>query len=450
MRTFSTTLLFLTLTSISFGQSVWTSHGGQGTVNYNNASTWSCSGTCATAAPQATILTGDQVIISMGDIVKLAADLKIYGDITINLGAQLGDNDNEKISILADNGNYPQPFPNGVFGSMHNEGIVSIDDKFHNDGNSFNSGVLFCDEYHNDGYQCNSGDITAPSKFENHGGRIECCGNIYTDQLKLKKQTSNKGYTFYTGTGGLGAGGESTEPSWGESVVLCQNICNVANTNDPAVISIGGDNSNSGGDVLQNNNVQESYTASNPADPDLVTFCDFGLLPVTLVDFNIETSEGQTLLNWTTVSEINNDFFTVLRSFDGEQWAEIGIVDGFGNTTETKLYSFIDRPNHFGIIYYRLKQTDFNGLTELFDIRSVEFQNEETLIYPNPAHNTINIVTKNPLNELIVISTLGQLVTNKTQSTKHNNKWIELDITNLDAGMYIIKINNKIVNFVKQ
>lgn len=62
----------------------------------------------------------------------------------------------------------------------------------------------------------------------------------------------------------------------------------------------------------------------------------------------------------------------------------------------------------------------------------------------------ISIDSKNQLNELIVINPLGKLVTNKTQSTKHNSKWIELDITNLDAGMYIIKMNNKKVNFVKQ
>lgn len=66
-------------------------------------------------------------------------------------------------------------------------------------------------------------------------------------------------------------------------------------------------------------------------------------------------------LNWATASEINNDYFTVQKSPDGEGFSGIATVDGAGNSSTVREYTCNDYTPAQGINYYRIKQTDFNG-----------------------------------------------------------------------------------------
>ncbi|MEJ0054309.1 MAG: hypothetical protein WDN75_00850 [Bacteroidota bacterium] len=49
-------------------------------------------------------------------------------------------------------------------------------------------------------------------------------------------------------------------------------------------------------------------------------------LPITLVSFNGRINDGVTELTWSTATEHNNDFFTVERSEDGEQFIPVATV----------------------------------------------------------------------------------------------------------------------------
>ena len=88
-----------------------------------------------------------------------------------------------------------------------------------------------------------------------------------------------------------------------------------------------------------------------------VTDCS---LPVDLVDFSAVCNEGNIILNWMTASEMNNDFFTIERSYDQYTWEEIGIVQGAGNSNQINNYSLIDDSFTEETLFYRLKQTDYN------------------------------------------------------------------------------------------
>ena len=75
----------------------------------------------------------------------------------------------------------------------------------------------------------------------------------------------------------------------------------------------------------------------------------------------------------------------------------IGTVKGAGNSTQTRYYSFTDEaPIPKGWLgswsYYRLKQTDFDGKFEYFNIEAVSCDDEINLItiYPNPADDIIH------------------------------------------------------------
>jgi hypothetical protein len=88
-------------------------------------------------------------------------------------------------------------------------------------------------------------------------------------------------------------------------------------------------------------------------------------------------------LNWTTASEKDNDYFTIWRSFDGENWEGISNLFGAGNSNHEIKYEYTDRnirlqQTSHKTIYYRLSQTDYDGTAEYFQIIPIELKSEKT------------------------------------------------------------------------
>jgi uncharacterized repeat protein (TIGR01451 family) len=93
--------------------------------------------------------------------------------------------------------------------------------------------------------------------------------------------------------------------------------------------------------------------------------CDIPL-PIDLLAFNSKVRPDRVELNWTTGTEINNDYFTIERSRDLYGWEVMGFVEGAGNSSVPLSYSYSDLRPLDGVGYYRLKQTDFDGKYEYF------------------------------------------------------------------------------------
>ena len=104
-------------------------------------------------------------------------------------------------------------------------------------------------------------------------------------------------------------------------------------------------------------------------------------LPIELVDFQVIARTEFVHVNWSTASETNNDFFTVECSVNGTNWVDVGFVDGAGTTSLRQDYEFIHRFPHSGLSYYRLKQNDYDGAYRYSDIRSVNFDQKNELLY---------------------------------------------------------------------
>jgi hypothetical protein len=92
-------------------------------------------------------------------------------------------------------------------------------------------------------------------------------------------------------------------------------------------------------------------------------------LPIELLYFTGEynVNNGFDELKWLTASESNNDRFEIYSSIDGEYWDFVGQVDGAGNSTETISYYYNNKTSST-LVYYRLKQIDYNGDFEYSDI----------------------------------------------------------------------------------
>ncbi len=121
-------------------------------------------------------------------------------------------------------------------------------------------------------------------------------------------------------------------------------------------------------------------------------------LPVKLISFNAEVKEQTVTLTWKTASEINNDYFTIERSYDGENFENLQYIRGAGNSTIMKVYTATDSEPKFGTIYYRLKQTDYDGKFEVFNIISINIKGAETdaitieNVFPNPFKDNFDLV----------------------------------------------------------
>jgi hypothetical protein len=91
---------------------------------------------------------------------------------------------------------------------------------------------------------------------------------------------------------------------------------------------------------------------------------------------------------WTTSSELNNDYFTIENSKSGEFFQAVTKVKGNGTTSEEYTYIAWDNAPHTGLSYYRLRQTDFDGISKTFKPVSVEVdatsQNAQLVLSPNP------------------------------------------------------------------
>jgi hypothetical protein len=88
-------------------------------------------------------------------------------------------------------------------------------------------------------------------------------------------------------------------------------------------------------------------------------------LPITLASFTGTPTarQGGVLLEWKTVSEVNNYGYTVQRKSDGE-FADLpgAFIAGKGTTAEPQSYSYVDRSiMGAGTYTYRLKQHDVDG-----------------------------------------------------------------------------------------
>ena len=70
-------------------------------------------------------------------------------------------------------------------------------------------------------------------------------------------------------------------------------------------------------------------------------------------------------LKWSTAQEQNSQSFVIERSFDGTKFTDIGTVEAAGNSDQGQSYSFTDLELGLEKAYYRLRQVDLDGSSNL-------------------------------------------------------------------------------------
>lgn len=148
-------------------------------------------------------------------------------------------------------------------------------------------------------------------------------------------------------------------------------------------------------------------------------------LPIELLSFAAKQDNNAVRLSWATATEQNNDHFTIERSTDALTYETVGTVDGTGNSSIGHSYDFSDKHPEDGINYYRLKQTDYDGHSNYFNVITADYTQlrpTEYAVYPNPATNNdeIHFVIPVDQTQLTIINLDGQTIFAKTYATGGN------------------------------
>ncbi|MEQ9466630.1 MAG: hypothetical protein RLN88_04410 [Ekhidna sp.] len=172
-------------------------------------------------------------------------------------------------------------------------------------------------------------------------------------------------------------------------------------------------------------------------------------LPVDLLYFTTESNE-EIKLSWATATELNNDFFSIERSEDGKYFYEIGRVAGNGDSNEVIEYEFTDKFAFAPIEYYRLKQVDFDGQFEYFQVHRVETglakEKNEFTAYPTIVKNgQMNLSSTKPFQiQNITFYSLsgGESKSLNEQLVQENPLNYSVNLSGLEKGIYLIKLSS--------
>ncbi len=177
-------------------------------------------------------------------------------------------------------------------------------------------------------------------------------------------------------------------------------------------------------------------------------------LNCTTLGFNLLSFKGFNVnekneLYWSTSSEMDSYQFMIEKSDNGKDFYDIGKIDGAINSTTIQDYRFTDAEPLVGINYYRLKQTDVDGIT-FSNIISIDYNAKTTAyISPNPSsakecrlHMMANYI--NTFNVKITDSFGRSLCEIETALEENIEKSVLLsDIAKLNNGIYFISITDK-------
>lgn len=251
--------------------------------------------------------------------------------------------------------------------------------------------------------------------------------------------SQNLSWTEAEGAGGGGGGGYVAITNL-PAITINVSGGNNGTSNSPSVTNFtpnGGTRGGPGSTASLPSNYNPYSASSNP-------------LPVELVYFKAENEEYHVQLSWQTAAEKNNDFFAIERSGDGYAFEEIDRVQGAGNSSIPRNYTFSDMNPLDGTSYYRLRQVDYDGKFEVFQPRAVnresgpaETQFRVTKIGPVPFRDQLSMELEADASGNVnfeLFTNDGKLVWSDSRELQQGPQRVDLQPQAGIPGIYLLRV----------
>lgn len=434
-RTRTTLILFVIIltSTISYGQTYTTLADG----DWDNTTTvWSTDGVTPCGCEPGSDVDGFDVVINHDITMTTTVTIKSGDDLTISATGTLdGATD---YSLFVEDGTANN---NGTLivkeldikadGTVDLQGPTTIEDKFEIEGEVTINSTLVVNNANitvkSDGVM----NIQSSSEFTIVNGNLYNDGEINFDDACIKFTISNgdivnAGIGSINGTGAVdveGGGGIDNSGVWSADMQWC---------------------------------ADGTATGMPHAEDCGPSICSATPLPVELTYFQVDCAGGGAVdIAWGTATETNNSHFIVERSKDALVWDEVTKVDGAGFSNQNIDYTFNDKLQESGTYYYRLTQVDFDNESVVFDVASVTCNFVTAIgdvsVFPNPASDFIMIKTPTGISNynIEVINLSGKVLRSEIVSSSENSQ-LRMDISDLQSGIYIVKINADDFNQAKR
>ena len=186
-----------------------------------------------------------------------------------------------------------------------------------------------------------------------------------------------------------------------------------------------------------------------------------GPAPVTFLDINAHQKGSGVGIDWSTSQELNNEYFEVQRSADGNtNWNTVATINGAGNSQLVKNYNAYDSRPISGLNYYRIKQVDKDGKFKFSKTVTVKLNVEKASvsILANPFHDRLSVDFSSSTAQVVSARLLDitgkQVAFEKWSIAPGNTRKDFSNINGLQPGMYILSVttvsgevlyNNKVI-----
>lgn len=165
------------------------------------------------------------------------------------------------------------------------------------------------------------------------------------------------------------------------------------------------------------------------------------LLPLELLSFEGKAGRGVNHLFWATANEVNSTGFHVERSLDGIFFEKLDFVESGRDN-----YTFDDNHPLVGDNYYRLRMADIDGsFTYSHIIRLTQETSFTFKVVNNPFMDKLYLEVTSPIvfdASFTIVDMSGQIIHSQNQSVARDFCTIELSLSNLHSGNYIIRMLN--------
>lgn len=203
-----------------------------------------------------------------------------------------------------------------------------------------------------------------------------------------------------------------------------------------------------------------TVTGSSIQASGLTSFSDFGVagdssvnpLPVELSSFTSVVNGNDVTLSWSTSSEVNNSGFEVERkSGESSEWITLEFINGYGSSNTSHNYLYTDKNLTTGIFSYRLKQIDFNGNYEFFNLSNdvnigVPLKFSLSQNYPNPFNPTTAINFNIPEDGKVSIKLYDisgkevAVLLNEFKTAGYHN--VKFNASGISSGVYFYRLQS--------